>query len=87
MFANLPNNIFNQGGGGGRSGGIPRTATASVPQQAPGPMDPSIIAQQRIAAANMPPGAIDPSIIARQRMAGIAPGALAGANPFWTPQS
>ena len=50
-------------------GVIPPTATASVPPQAPGPTDPSIIARQRAAGA----GPIDPSIRARQKRLGITP--------------
>jgi hypothetical protein len=88
MFANLPNNTFNSAGGrGGGGGGIPRTARAQVPQQAPGPEDPSITARGGVPsgpyAGTLPgqPG-VDPSIVARQKLAAMHPGGLAASFPF-----
>jgi len=74
LAANGPVSAIPSGGGrsGGRGGGggsspSPSKFRAQVPGQAPGPMDPSIIARQK---AGVKPGPSDPSIIARQKQRG-----------------
>jgi hypothetical protein len=96
MFANLPNDVFN---GAVNHPAVqsaarhPAVRAAVAQQLAAGPEDPSITARGGVPSgpyAGMAPGTpgVDPSIAAnRQILAQRHPGALAGASPFWTPQS